>query len=109
MALDKAFDPLMQHTVSIAPFSSRDADNAITYGAAVNYSAAIDLNTRLVRAPDGQQLAGRGTVFLDTTTVPGVKDKLTLPAGFEPLVPPILVVMPQYDEDGLHHVEVVIA
>lgn len=112
MAWDVALDDLLTHTVTTEPQTAIDVDGKPTYGAAVSHKAKIVLRTRYVRAADGRQIAGRGTVYLKTpAAVPSAKDRLTMPAGFEPLVPPILDVRPHYDEDGasvVHHVELVI-
>lgn len=113
MAFDAELDELFVHTVTIVPQSSTDVDNQPTYGTAVSHRAKIALRTRYIRTASGREIAGRGTVYVvaasgATLSVPGAKDRLTMPTGFEPLIPPVLDVRPHYDEEGLHHVELVI-
>lgn len=108
MAWDAEFDELLPHTITLRPKTGQDADRKPTYGAAVESKARIELKSRLIRTAEGAELMGRGTVFAPLASVPSTEDELTLPAGFAPLKPPIMAVLPQYDEDGLHHVEIVI-
>lgn len=109
MAWDVELEDLFIHSVTTKPHSGPDVNGKPTYGTAVTHKAKIVLKTRYIRTSDGRQIAGRGTLYLKKpTAVPGAKDELTMPAGFEPLKPPILDVRPHYDLDGLHHVELVI-
>lgn len=108
MALDSELLDLFIHTVTLKPFTGKDVDAKPSYGTATTPKAKIVLKTRYLRASDGREIVGRGTLYLDVTTVPSAKDELTMPTGFEPLKPPILDVRPHYDTQGLHHVELII-
>lgn len=106
MSWDNELTPLLVHTVTIEPWTGQDVDGKPTYGAAVSYAAKVEARPRLVRTPEGHVIATRGVVYLQTTSVPSTKDRLTLPSGFGATQPPIAEVQIQTDEDGVHHCEV---
>lgn len=109
MAWDSELEDLFIHTVTTKPYGAPTVDGKPAYGTAVSHKAKIVLETRYVRDAAGRTVQGRGTVYLKKPdSVPGVKDELTMPSGFEPSKPPMLDVRPHYDLDGLHHVELVI-
>ena len=108
MAWETALDDLLNHTVTISPHTGRDVEKKPTYGTAVSYPAKVVMKSRYFRNAKGIETVGRGTVYVKTTTVPGANDELTMPSGFEPLTPPIVDVLPHYDDEGLHHVELII-
>ncbi len=99
---------MMPATVTVEPFSSRDAYGAATYGLARSHRARIEMGNRLVTTASGEEKVARGRVFLATTAPPSASDRLTLPAPYEPSRPPILDVRPVEDERGIHHVVLLI-
>ena len=95
---------LMADTVTVAPWSSQSASGVPTYGAAVSYTARVEMKNHLIVDAQGREVLARGRVFMATTTVPSVKDKVTLPSRYVPVSPPILAVSPASDNLGMHHV-----
>lgn len=99
---------MMPNIVKLEPFSSLDAFGEPSFGAAQSFRARIELKGRLIRDNQGREVASRGRVFLATTAPPSTKDRLTLPAPYEPTNPLILDVRPVEDESGIHHVVLMI-
>ena len=99
---------LMPSSVVVAPRTGVDAAGKPTFGAGVSYKARIEMRNVRSRDAQGREIVGRGIVFLATTTIPGSNSKITLPAGYDPLVPVLLEVRPVPDEFGTHHIEIVI-
>lgn len=96
---------MMPDTVTLNAFVSRDGQSKPTYSpTAVEYDARIELKNHLIVDKHGREVLAKGRVFLAMTTVPSVDDKLTLPAGYVPLTPPILAVNSVSDDVGSHHV-----
>ena len=108
MPMDPALECLFIHTVGIEPHTGNDVDGKPTFGTSVDYKAKIVMGKSYSRGAGGREIEGTGKVYIKTTTVPVTKDRLTLPTGFTPLIPPIDDVRPHYDEVGLHHVEILI-
>ena len=111
------FDTLTS-TALVAPWTAYEGPGYAkpAYGADVPYACRISLKDELVRSRDGREIAARGKVYLRPATgllfaasaVPSTKDRITLPAGYVPASPPILDVQPEQDEQGVHHVVLVI-
>ena len=96
---------LMPHTVVIEPWTGyTGGGSGSTFGTGVSSSCRIQMKNHLVVAKDGKVITARGSVFLLSTSLPGVKDRVTLPAGYVPLQPPLIDVKSQDDESGLHHI-----
>ena len=102
------FADMMPASVSISPRTDVDGAGKPTFGTAVSYKARIEMRNVRSRDAQGREIVGRGIVFLATTTIPGSNSKITLPAGYDPLVPVLLEVRPVPDEYGTHHVELII-
>jgi len=92
------------HTVQLAPFTGLDADLKPSYGPDVAYTARVEDSQTIIRTPDSQEVASPRKVFLDTSTIPSSKDRVTLPSGLTPAQPPILKVQPVHHQTGVHHV-----
>lgn len=89
--------------VSIAPWTGQNAYGEATYGSDQAYPARVEVRSRRIAGSGGVELTARGRVFLATTTIPSVKDRLTLPAWAAPIQPPILDVQPHLG-DGMDHI-----
>ena len=100
MALPAELIAMMPHTVAIAPYSSQSKYGEPTYGAGVNYTAMVEQKARQVRDIDGQERVSMTTIYLNTTAAITPRDKLTLPSGFVPQIPPIINVHRLSDESG---------
>lgn len=103
--LNTALEKFFVYTVTIEPFTGENDFNKPTYGPACEYRAKIERQQRITREGDMQTIRSRRMIFLYTIdTSITVKDKLTLPAGWEPLQPKILDVRLVHDHNGVHHV-----
>ncbi len=106
MAIANALKKLFKHTVTLEAPSGTDGSgyNKQTYSAAVTYTAKIEDTETMVRDEKNQERKSTRKIFLFTQTVPTTKYRLTLPAGFSPLVPKIMAVQPLTDLKGTSHV-----
>lgn len=96
---------MMPQTVQIAPWVSYAGGGAgATYGSDVPYQCRIEMANHLVVGMQDKLVTSIGWVFLMTTTIIGIKDRLTLPVGYTPTKPPILHVDIVDDDTGVHHV-----
>jgi len=103
MALAIALKKFFYHTITIAPRSGYDEYAKPTYGTTVSYKAKIEQSGKLVMNQQGEEVVGRYTIYLDTTTPPDVNGNLTMPTGFE-TVNQIIAVRPVTDHNGINHV-----
>lgn len=96
---------MMSDTVTVDAWVSQSVSGVPTYALApVSYKCYISMANRLIVDAQGREVISRGRVYLATTALIGVKDKIVLPAGYVPLSPPILAVNVFNDELGNHHV-----
>jgi hypothetical protein len=103
--LNTALEKFFVHVVTIEPFTGEDDFNKPTYGTACEFRAKIERQQRILREDTMQTIRSRRLIYLYTTdTSITVKDRLTLPAGFEPLQPKITDVRVVSDHQGVHHI-----
>ena len=96
---------MMSDTVTITPWTAQNVSGVPTYGGASwNSPAHIEMKNHLIVDAMGREILAKGRVFMGTTQVPSVKDKITLPSNYVPVSPPILAVNLINDESGIHHV-----
>lgn len=99
------FLDFMPETVQINTYASISVSGVVTYSAtATSYPARIEMKNHLIVDRTGRTVVARGRIFLGTTTVPDIKDKVTLPSQYSIRTPPIIDVNPCDDESGVHHV-----
>ena len=85
-----------------------------TGGAIKTIKGRFEQKAKRYTSKDGREAVSDTQLLLkptatDSTTVAiGLRDRITLPAGFSPNQPPIIQSMPVYDEAGLHHLEVLL-
>lgn len=108
MGLSNDFLLLASTTVQVAPLSTTVNDYGTpSYSAASTFDAVVEDVVRLVTAPDGREEVSRTTVYvLSSSAAVGVQDRITLPNG---ATPRILNVATLDDDEGQHHVEVMLA
>src|SRR5947207_7693859 len=100
------FLDFLPSTVTIYPWQSTDASGAMTWASTgTSYPARIQMKNHLVRDRSGREVVARGSVYLGTSTIIGIDDKVELPVGFVPRNPPIISVMPKYDEHAILYVQ----
>lgn len=115
MAYETEFDDFLTTTVTYAAHASMSLSGAQTFStASITVKARIEHDTRLVRDQQGREVVSTARIFMKPTSTTGstcivtIKDKITLPSGYAPQIPPIIQVRRQNDEDGLHHWEIVV-
>jgi hypothetical protein len=75
------FAPLMRQSVNIAPFQSYDDYGEPSYGAGVEYEAAVVGKSEKVLGGDGQEIVSRQTVYLKSDAPVRPEDQITLSTG----------------------------
>jgi hypothetical protein len=104
MTISNAYKDCMTQTVTISGLSSRDSYGKPTFGTSTSHKAHIVNQVRMLGNPFGEDLVGKGTVYIFGTTTATNESILTLPDGS---TPPILDVTQRYDETGRHHDEII--
>lgn len=109
MAFEREFLSMMPHTVTVAPFVSRDVHGIPSYGTARTFRARVTGKVLSLRRSDRSDTTVVFDVYLDVT--PGVtittEDRLTLDGDLAWIknTPIIFAVARVSDEDGHHHVK----
>lgn len=104
MAFENDFLDCMPDTVAFqAPTGTFTDRGEPGLGASTNYTGRIVEKNVLVYDAEGNERVSTVTVWLATTDVLSPEGKLTLPAGYTPLTPPIMAVERYPDADGAHH------
>ncbi len=107
MALDE-FNDFLNDTVTVEPLVSRDGYGTPTYGAAVSYQCRVSGNEIQVADVSGVVRATKATIYIMGNPTINPADRLTMPAGFFPQQPPMIGVNTLSDENGPHHVEILV-
>lgn len=89
------------HTITVEPFASVDLYGNYSYGAPVTYRARVQGKMMMIANMQGEEVVSRVQVYLMEPV--GPKDRVTLPATFQPTQPSILSVQRVSDENGSHH------
>ena len=95
--------PFCQDTITIAPKSTTNVNNEITWGAAVSYKARVVRRYRAIRTDRGDEKLSRALIYIMSAPGTTVESKITLPDGTTPL---ILRVNTYPDEAGQKHEEI---
>ncbi|MEU7046041.1 hypothetical protein AB0A77_33995 [Streptomyces varsoviensis] len=72
---------LLRHRIAVEPYAGEGAYGAQYRHAIPNVRALVDESTRLVRAPDGRQVAASATVIADPGLDCPPGSRITLPDG----------------------------
>lgn len=102
---------LMPDTITIAPPSGTYDDRGqANYGTAVSYPCRIEpaKGEQIIYASDGRERKAAWQIQVGTTATLNPEGRLTLPSGFNPQVPPFYSVGRVADENGAHHVVVLV-
>lgn len=102
MALDEFLD-FMPATITVEPYASQDGYGESSYGAAVSYKCHIQGKTIKKVSWNGDERVSNFQCYLNTAGAISPRDRVTLPAGYSPQQPPIIVVGRHMDEAGQHH------
>jgi hypothetical protein len=106
--LEPAFLQMTTQTVKVESLSTASAYGAPSYAAAASsWPAVIEPGTRLTLNTQGLQEVATATVYvLSSSATIGMQDRITLHDG---RTPKLLRVDTLNDEEGQHHLEVMIA
>jgi len=99
------FEDLMNDTITLEPFSSRDSYGKPIYGTAVTVeNCRVTYKSFFMRRDDGSEIIAKGIVWLGEYRRVSVEDKITLPDGstFS-----ILMSDSFSDDEGPHHTKVI--
>jgi hypothetical protein len=100
--MDNALLSLMADTVTIESASTHNEYGETTYGAASTYQARVQGRVKMIRTPMGDEKVSTVQVYLAQVTSVTVRDRLTLPARYDPTTPDILAVVQAVDENGAY-------
>lgn len=104
--LEYDFKEMASTTVSIEPLSTHSAYGAPSYGSAVEFIAHVEEEVRLVRKNDGQEVLTKFRVFVMSSSASiGTHDRIEAAGSTELSIAQVLTLN---DEDGQHHVELLI-
>jgi len=95
MPLDPALLELMPDEITIEPFVSTTVTQAHVYGAAVTFSAQVTKEFERVIDRNGRDLKSTARALIpDRVLDIDPRSRITLPTGWTPNQPPIMVVRP---------------
>lgn len=98
------FSDLMVHTILIKARTGQDKYGKSLYaGSADSLNGRIMMKVKRVITDRGEERMSERTIVLEKPRSVSILDEITLPAGFEPLVPPIVAVRKFVDEAGDTH------
>lgn len=104
-AIDQWLD-FMPDTITIDPYGSQNKYGEETYGASATYRSRVVGKVRKVTDMNGQERVSTVTAYIGGTPTITPRDRITLPARFNPTQPEILAIGLWPDESGTHHVAV---
>lgn len=93
MTFDAALNELMEDSITIEPWASQDADLKPTYGTAVTYAnAVVEMHSDRYLDAEGREFRSSVRVLIPERVQVDLRSRVTLPAGFIPLQPPLRAV-----------------
>jgi hypothetical protein len=104
MPWDTDFNPMMNQSVQVRSFISRDSYGEETYGAAATYSCYIDAQPHQVVNTEGREVTAMATIYFEGPVAVTVDDVIILPnEGTRER--PVISVGTLYDDVSPHHTE----
>ena len=104
--LESEFVTMASTTVSIEPVAAHSVYGAPSFGAAVEYIAHVEEDVQLVRNNDGQEVLTKFRVFVMSSSASiGTHDRIDAAGSTELSIARVLTLN---DEDGQHHVELLL-
>ena len=104
--LESEFVTMASTTVSIEPLSTHSVYGAPSYGSAVEFIAHVEEDVHLVRAANGQEVMTRFWVFVMSSSASiSTHDRIDAAGSTELSIARVLTLN---DEDGQHHVELLL-
>ena len=97
------FSDLMVHTILIAPRTGQNSYGKPTYGSDVTHKGRIMRKVKRVLTDSGEErMSDRSIVLAEAASISALS-RITLPAGYEPLIPPVVAVRKFVAEDNSVH------
>lgn len=106
---DPGFLDLMPLTVTVqkALPGQYDSVGAVKLSDTIlSYRARAEVSQRRITDSNGQVITSTMQVFIAAQEMISPEDKISLPAGLVPNGKQIQAVLPEYDEEALHHMVV---
>ena len=100
-----SLNTLFNQRISVESFLGSDSYGAPQFGPAVTYWGRVSLQNRSIKEASGNEVVSNMIVYLDTNRSITLKDRVTLPAGYEPQQPPIQRIYRAQNGKGPHHIE----
>lgn len=94
MTFDTSLLFAFEDTVTYEPPTTQTAAQVQSFGAPVTYSALIQRGARRTIGPSGREIVSNVQVIIPDRVAIDQRGRVTLPAGFVPLQPPIVGVEP---------------
>jgi len=95
--VDNELKKLLQETVTIAPYSSRNDDNEFSYGTGVSVACRLQHKKVVIPSDTGRDVISSCQIYVDGTTTVSTNSKITLASGVSPV---ILAIYDTPDENG---------
>lgn len=105
MAFEADWLELFNRTITIEAWSSEDSGGHVTYGAPATYPCYINDDVKTWKWEKALEQQSRRMIYVHGETI-GHKDKITLPAGYEPQVVFPVWMVRKDDDEGYHHTEI---
>lgn len=102
------FDDVLNDVVQIEPAIAADDYGGSSYGPAVSYFCRVSGKEVQTTNMNGSLIATKAVVYIMGNPAINPDDRITMPAGFAPQNPVILGVNTVKDEQGPHHVEILV-
>ena len=104
--LESEFKEMASTTVSIEPLSTHSVYGAPSFGSAVEFIAHVEEDVQLVRNANGQEVMTKFRVFVMSSSASiGTHDRIDAAGSTELSIARVLTLN---DEDGQHHLELLL-
>lgn len=99
--LARAFAPLLTQTIILAPYDHQNIYGEDIYNDEVTVKCRISGMIDFDHTVEGQTIKAKHKIYIERLDYDvDVKDRITMPDGFQPLHPPILGIAQRPDETG---------
>ena len=95
--MDYELEKLLQESVTISPYASRNDDNEFTYGTDVAVACRVQRKNIVIQDSQGRQVASGCQIYINGDETVGENSKITLADG---TTPEILAIRTTPDEFG---------
>lgn len=107
MAFESDWSELFNRSITVEPWQSEDSGGKPTFGSGVAYECFIRDDVKVWKWEDGNEQQSRRTIYVNGLAI-GRKDRITLPAGYDPRIVFPVYLIRRDDETAYHHTELYI-